>query len=157
MEIEEEDIKPENIKEYMDEPNGYYLYVKLKSDNKYHLLHIYNNEVNFILTYGFSITEPDSNFLTKIENENILNILKTYCDYNDINLSAPIFKESDNNIKIRIRFRTLKRKLENPSFPPKNATNAKRMVSEEASEEASEKASEKASEEVKKIKLRSKF
>lgn len=36
MEIEE-DIIPEN---YMDEPNGYYLCVNLKSDNKYHLLHI---------------------------------------------------------------------------------------------------------------------
>jgi hypothetical protein len=91
----------------------------LKSDNKYHLLHIYDNEVNFILEYGFSITNPDSTVFIPIKIENIVNILKTFCDYNDINLIKPVFKESDSNIEIRIRIRTFKRKLENPSFPPK--------------------------------------
>jgi hypothetical protein len=151
IEIDEPEKITENIKEYMDEPYGYYLYVNLKSDNKYHLLHIYDNEVNFILEYGFSITNPDSTVFIPIKIENIVNILKTFCDYNDINLIKPVFKESDSNIEIRIRIRTFKRKLENPSFPPKKRkckTDGKRKSRSRLRRKSRKK---------KKIKSRSKF
>ena len=111
-EISQEIIQEEIIKEFMDEPEGYYLYVNLKSDDKYYLLHIDNDKVIFIIDYGFSITKP--NLFVPINIRDIQHILKTYkYGYDNINLEKPIFKESNDSIRIR----TLKRKLENPSFP----------------------------------------
>jgi hypothetical protein len=103
----------DTVKEFMDEPDGYYLFVNSKSDDKYYLLHMdMDNNVNFLIDYGFTTT-PEKLF-TKIENEKYFSILKKSV-FKNINFEKQIFKESDDNIRLR----TLKRKLENPSYPPK--------------------------------------
>jgi len=112
IEYDEEPIINENIQSYMDEGSGYYLFVSMKKDNKYHLIHITDeDEINFVIDFGFSTTRPDETIFTLESGYD--NLLKRSSWSTDINFNAPIYTET----KASERLRKYKRKLENASYP----------------------------------------
>ena len=146
----------EIFKEYMDEKDGYYLYVNFKSDNKYHLVYIYNDKVTFVIEYVFSTILPDSKLFTKIENNDMFkNILKTAFFYDDVNLEKTIFKESDDNIRLRKK----KRKLsdENISLYPSKRIDGKRKSKRKSKKSKKSKRKSKKSKRNRNFRSRSKF
>jgi len=112
IEYDEEPIINENIQSYMDEKVGYYLFVSMKKDNKYNLMHITDDdEINFVLNIGFSTTRPDETIF--ILESGYENFLKRSSWSSAINFNAPIYTET----KASERERKYKRKLENASYP----------------------------------------
>lgn len=112
IEYDEEPIINENIQSYMDEGSGYYLFVSMEKDNKYHLIHITDeDEINFVVGFGFSTTRPDETIFTL---ESVYdNFLKKSSWSSNINFNEPIYTET----KASERVRKFKRKLENASYP----------------------------------------
>ena len=112
IEYDEEPIFNENIQSYMDEGWGYYLFVSMNKDNKYHLIHITDDdEINFVVGFGFSTTRPDETIFTLESGYD--NLLKRSLWSSDINFNSPIYTET----KPSERVRKYKRKLENASYP----------------------------------------